>query len=99
MKETMSGHEEEGTRREGMMKMSSGVLPELEMAMMTSSAVMTPRSPWAASVACTKNDEMPSDENDALIFCAIIPTDRTPNHKRQPPHTTRRTTHDTRHTT
>jgi hypothetical protein len=61
-----------------MMKMSSGVLPELEMATTTSSALMTPRSPWAASVACTKNEEMPSDENEALIFCAMMPDLPTP---------------------
>jgi len=57
----------------GSMVTSSPVLPELEMAITTSSPVIIPRSPWLASPGCTKKAGVPVLARVAAILLPIWP--------------------------
>jgi hypothetical protein len=52
---------------------SSALSPELERAIMTSSAVIMPRSPWLASAGCTKNAGVPVLASVEAILRATWP--------------------------
>ena len=62
----------------GIKILSSEPSPELEMAMTQSSLPIMPRSPWAASPACTKNDCVPVLAKVEAILVAIWPDLPTP---------------------
>ena len=53
------------------MSASSRVSPELEIRITTSCRVTMPRSPWLASLACTKNDVVPVEASVAAILRPI----------------------------
>ena len=50
----------------------SGVLPLLEIQIITSLGWIIPKSPWIASAACIKREGVPVEFIVATIFCAII---------------------------
>src|SRR3569833_1169039 len=52
---------------------SSAVSPDHDSAMITSSGVIMPRSPWLASAACTKKAGVPVEASVAAILRPICP--------------------------
>ena len=55
---------------------SSALSPDQEMATITSSRVIMPRSPWLASLGCTKKAGVPVDAKVAASFwptCPLLP--------------------------
>ena len=52
---------------------SSTVSPDQESARITSSWVIMPRSPWAASLGCTKKAGVPVEANVAATFWPMWP--------------------------
>ena len=63
---------------------SSSDSPEKEMATNTSALFTMPRSPWAASSACTKNAVVPVEEKVAASFLPTCPDFPTPEKMRFP---------------
>ena len=61
-----------------MKRRSSSVWPELEMAMTTSSGVITPKSPWKTSNGLMKKAGVPVLDNVAAILAPICPLLPTP---------------------
>ncbi len=60
-------------REKSIRSLSSVVSPDHDSAMMTSSGVIMPRSPWLASPGCTKNAGVPVDAMVAAILRATWP--------------------------
>ena len=56
-----------------MMFFSSAVSPDQDRAKITSSFRIMPRSPWLASLGCTKNAGVPVDDNVAAIVWLTWP--------------------------
>ncbi len=57
----------------GTMASSSALSPELDSAIITSCAVIMPRSPWLASAGCRKNAGVPVLASVEAILCAMWP--------------------------
>ena len=60
-------------REKVMMFFSSTVSPDHDSARMTSSRVIMPRSPWLASLGCTKKAGVPVEAKVAAIFWPTWP--------------------------